>query len=369
MACCAIAPWPLGAQIPTALRSRLSRPFGRGRQSLATQAERLTITCRSTSHLDRQCCTQSTSATCRVWPTVSRTSCTLCFGRRTWRKIRSSSSPVVTRSLPSATTTTISLICASWTGPRSTPDSGARTTTRLTRRSERSSRSFWLMAGSRGNACGASRFTRRLALTSCASVWTAWRTFRASQLRKTGTTDEDVEMIEPGTGNLLASEAEALVNTVNTVGVMGKGIALQFKNAYPDNFKAYAAACKRGDVVTGKMFVVETGQLGPAARIIINFPTKRHWKGKSRLEYIEAGLEDLIRVLREHKVQSVAIPPLGCGNGGLDWAVVEPKIRAALEQVPEVKVLLHAPDGAPPSDEMLIATKVPNLTGPRAAII
>jgi len=176
-------------------------------------------------------------------------------------------------------------------------------------------------------------------------------------------------MIEPGTGNLLASEAEALVNTVNTVGVMGKGIALQFKNAYPDNFKAYAAACKRGDVVTGKMFVVETGQLGPAARIIINFPTKRHWKGKSRLEYIEAGLEDLIRVLREHKVQSVAIPPLGCGNGGLDWAVVEPKIRAALEQVPEVKVLLHAPDGAPPSDEMLIATKVPNLTGPRAAII
>jgi O-acetyl-ADP-ribose deacetylase (regulator of RNase III) len=176
-------------------------------------------------------------------------------------------------------------------------------------------------------------------------------------------------MIEPGTGNLLASGAEALVNTVNTVGVMGKGIALQFKNAYPDNYKTYAAACKRGEVVPGKMFVVATGVLGSSARFIINFPTKRHWKGKSRLEDIDSGLQDLVRVLREYKIQSVAIPPLGCGNGGLDWAVVEPRIRAALEQVPGVKVLLHAPDGAPANDEMLVATKAPRLTGPRAAMI
>lgn len=176
-------------------------------------------------------------------------------------------------------------------------------------------------------------------------------------------------MIEPGNGNLLASEAEALVNTVNTVGVMGKGIALQFKNAYPDNFKAYAAACKRGEVVPGKMFVVETGQLGPSARYIINFPTKKHWKGRSRLEYIEEGLEDLVRVLAERDIQSVAIPPLGCGNGGLDWAVVEPRIRAALEMLPDVRAVLFAPGGAPANDEMPIGTKAPRLTGPRAAIL
>ncbi|WP_028643237.1 type II toxin-antitoxin system antitoxin DNA ADP-ribosyl glycohydrolase DarG [Nocardioides sp. URHA0020] len=175
--------------------------------------------------------------------------------------------------------------------------------------------------------------------------------------------------IEHGTGNLLASDAEALVNTVNTVGVMGKGIALQFKNAYPDAFKAYAAACKRGEVETGKMFVFETGQLGPSARYIINFPTKRHWKGKSKLEYIESGLEDLVRVLREYEIKSVAVPPLGCGNGGLEWAVVEPLIRAALNQLPDVTVYLHAPDGAPANEDMLIGTKAPGMTGPRAAIL
>ncbi|SOC46597.1 O-acetyl-ADP-ribose deacetylase (regulator of RNase III), contains Macro domain [Blastococcus aggregatus] len=176
-------------------------------------------------------------------------------------------------------------------------------------------------------------------------------------------------MIEPGTGNLLASDAEALVNTVNTVGVMGKGIALQFKNAYPENYKAYVAACKRGEVVPGRMFVHETGVLGGSARFIINFPTKRHWKGKSRLEDIESGLEDLVRALVDYKIESVAIPPLGCGNGGLDWHVVEPMIREALAQVPEVRVFLHAPDGTPANDEMLIATKPPALTDRRAAMI
>jgi len=175
--------------------------------------------------------------------------------------------------------------------------------------------------------------------------------------------------IEAGTGNLLASNAEALVNTVNTVGVMGKGIALQFKNAYPNAFKAYAAACKRGEVVTGKMFVFETEQLGPSARFIINFPTKKHWKGKSKLEYIEAGLVDLVRVIREYRITSIAVPPLGCGNGGLQWSVVEPLIREALGQVPDLTVYLHAPDGAPANEEMVIGTRVPSMTGPRAAIL
>jgi O-acetyl-ADP-ribose deacetylase (regulator of RNase III) len=176
-------------------------------------------------------------------------------------------------------------------------------------------------------------------------------------------------MIEAGTGNLLASDAEALVNTVNTVGVMGKGIALQFKNAYPSNFKAYAAVCKRNEVVPGKMLVHDTGVMGSAARYIINFPTKRHWKGKSRIEDIEAGLVDLVCVLREYDIQSVAVPPLGCGNGGLDWGVVEPMIRSALEQVSNVRVILHAPNGAPANEDMLIATPAPRLTGPRAAMI
>lgn len=175
--------------------------------------------------------------------------------------------------------------------------------------------------------------------------------------------------IETGTGNLLASSAEALVNTVNTVGVMGKGIALQFKNAYPEAFKAYAAACKRGEVETGKMFVFETGQLGPSARFIINFPTKKHWKGKSKLEYIETGLVDLVRVVRELGIVSIAVPPLGCGNGGLQWSVVEPLIRGAFDQLPEVTVFLHAPDGAPANEEMVIRTAAPSMTGPRAAIL
>lgn len=175
-------------------------------------------------------------------------------------------------------------------------------------------------------------------------------------------------MIERGTGNLLEADVEALVNTVNTVGVMGKGIALQFKNAFPSNFKAYAAACKRKEVVPGRMLVHDTGVMGPR-RYIINFPTKRHWRGKSRLEDIEAGLVDLVRVLREFEIKSVAVPPLGCGNGGLEWGVVEPLIHDALAVLPDVRVLLYAPDGAPANDEMPIGTSRPGLTGPKAAML
>ena len=125
-------------------------------------------------------------------------------------------------------------------------------------------------------------------------------------------------MFEHKTGDILAEDADALVNTVNCVGVMGRGIALQFKNAFPDNFKAYAAACKREEVQPGRMFVFETGQL-TNPRYIINFPTKRHWRGKSRMEDIDAGLVDLIEVIRKHKISSIAVPPLGSGLGGLEW--------------------------------------------------
>src|SRR4029078_4298450 len=123
-------------------------------------------------------------------------------------------------------------------------------------------------------------------------------------------------MIEYKTGDILSEDAEALVNTVNCVGVMGRGVALQFKNAWPDNFRSYAAACSRNEVQPGRMFVFDTGRSGNP-RYIINFPTKRHWRGKSRLEDIEAGLDALVAEIRTRKIQSVAIPPLGAGLGGL----------------------------------------------------
>jgi O-acetyl-ADP-ribose deacetylase (regulator of RNase III) len=149
-------------------------------------------------------------------------------------------------------------------------------------------------------------------------------------------------MISYGDGDLLQADTDALVNTVNCVGVMGKGIALQFKRGYPHMFDAYQKACKRGDVVIGRMFLYETGQLdGPA--YIINFPTKRHWRSPSHLDYIDAGLTDLVRVVRELEITSIAIPPLGAGNGGLDWRDVEPRLVEAFADLPEVQAVLYAP--------------------------
>jgi O-acetyl-ADP-ribose deacetylase (regulator of RNase III) len=149
-------------------------------------------------------------------------------------------------------------------------------------------------------------------------------------------------MITYATGDLLQADAEALVNAVNCVGVMGKGIALQFKRRYPDNFQAYERACTRDEVSIGTMFVTETGHFdGP--RYVINFPTKTHWRGPSRLSYIDAGLVDLIRVLRDDKIRSVAIPPLGVGNGGLDWVQVERRLIEALQQVPGVRAIIYPP--------------------------
>lgn len=130
-------------------------------------------------------------------------------------------------------------------------------------------------------------------------------------------------------GNLLEAKADALVNTVNTVGVMGKGIALMFKERFGDNYRQYAQACKVGQVHTGKMFVTEPRELdGP--RWVVNFPTKQHWRAPSRLEWITEGLQDLRRFLIDNHVQSIAIPPLGAGNGGLEWALVREQIEQAL---------------------------------------
>lgn len=143
-------------------------------------------------------------------------------------------------------------------------------------------------------------------------------------------------------GNLLDAGTEAVVNTVNTVGVMGKGIALMFKEAFPDNFKAYAAACKRGEVRVGRMFVTERSDLmGP--RVIINFPTKQHWRHPSKLEWVVDGLEDMKRVIRDQSVRSIALPPLGSGNGGLDWDIVRAKIVEALGELDDVEVVVFEP--------------------------
>jgi len=175
-------------------------------------------------------------------------------------------------------------------------------------------------------------------------------------------------MIRVTSGNIVEAEAEALVNTVNCVGFMGKGIALQFRKAFPGNCRAYERACRNGEVRAGNMFVHETGALtGP--RYIINFPTKRHWKGNSRLEDIEVGLAALTEVLGERGIRSVAIPPLGCGLGGLDWHIVRPMIVQALESLPDTEVLLFEPAGTPEPRRMPVGTARPRMTLARALML
>jgi len=175
-------------------------------------------------------------------------------------------------------------------------------------------------------------------------------------------------MIEPTQGNMLEADAEALVNTVNCVGVMGKGIALQFKQAFPENFAHYAKTCKAGQMQPGRVLVFETGgMLNP--KYIINFPTKRHWKGKSKMEDIESGLVDLIAQVRRLDIRSIAVPPLGAGLGGLSWQEVRKRIESAFTELPDVRVLLFEPKGAPPVEEMPIRTKAPNMTPGRALLI
>ena len=161
---------------------------------------------------------------------------------------------------------------------------------------------------------------------------------------------------------------DALVNTVNTAGVMGKGLALQFKKAFPANNRAYEAACKRGDVQIGKVFVFDAGGI-VLPHYIINFPTKKHWRSPSQLDYIKQGLASLIEVIRDRQIQSIAVPPLGAGLGGLDWATVRALIERSLSSLTEVEVWVFEQKGAPPAEAMRNETVKPKMTPGRAAVL
>jgi O-acetyl-ADP-ribose deacetylase (regulator of RNase III) len=174
-------------------------------------------------------------------------------------------------------------------------------------------------------------------------------------------------MIEYRHGNLFAADVEALVNSVNTVGVMGKGIALQFKKQFPEVFRIYARACKKDEVEIGKMFTVPVGTLNP--KYIINFPTKKHWRENSRIEYIEEGLKDLVAEIERLDIASIAIPPLGCGVGGLDWSEVRPLIEEALSRVPQTQALLYEPGYVPNPSEVRAKGDKPKLTPARAIMV
>lgn len=170
-------------------------------------------------------------------------------------------------------------------------------------------------------------------------------------------------MIEYTTGNLLEADAEALVNTVNTVGVMGKGIALMFKDAFPANFKVYEEACRKGNMRVGRMLVTKRTELvGP--RWIVNFPTKEHWRNPSKVEWIKEGLGDLARIIEREGIKSIALPPLGAGNGKLDWLEVRPVIEEALKNLDDVKIVVFEPTRE--YQNVAKRTGVEKLTPPRA---
>jgi len=175
-------------------------------------------------------------------------------------------------------------------------------------------------------------------------------------------------MLKTCSGNLLDAKVEALVNTVNCEGVMGKGIALQFKQAYPNAFKTYYTACKSGEMQLGKVQIILIGQM-QYPRFIINFPTKGHWKSRSRIADIEAGLDDLVEVIKKYDIHSIALPPLGCGNGGLSWNVVQPLIERKLSGLKDVHIQIFPPSGAPKAELMPIGTKSPNLTLVKASML
>lgn len=175
-------------------------------------------------------------------------------------------------------------------------------------------------------------------------------------------------MIKFTQGDIFRADVEAIVNTVNCVGIMGRGIALQFKKAYPANFAAYVEGCNNKEVQPGKMFVFNTQQL-TNPHFIINFPTKRHWKGASRIEDIESGLDALVATIQENQIKSIAIPPLGAGLGGLDWALVREKIEQSLSILDGVQILVYEPQGAPENDKVVRNKKVPNMTPGRAVLV
>ncbi|ENM5835606.1 macro domain-containing protein [Vibrio metoecus] len=175
-------------------------------------------------------------------------------------------------------------------------------------------------------------------------------------------------MIKFTSGNILKDSSEAIVNTVNCVGVMGKGLALQFKKAFPKNFKLYKSACDRKEIKIGKVFITESGDMFNK-KFIFNFPTKDHWRGKSKYEYIESGLDDLVTKIREYGIKSIAIPPLGAGLGGLDWTKVKSMIIDKLSPLVDVEVFIYEPNSAPESKEMIVNTKTPNMTRGRALLL
>lgn len=172
-------------------------------------------------------------------------------------------------------------------------------------------------------------------------------------------------MIEYKVGDILSEDVEAIVNTVNCVGIMGRGLALQYKNKYPQNFKEYETACKKEMVKPGKMFVHQTGQL-TNPKYIINFPTKRHWKGKSTIEDIESGLDDLLQVIQKLHIKSIAIPPLGSGLGGLEWSVVRARIEAKLS---EIDCTIKVFEPLEQKIEKNISKEAPKMTAGRAALV
>lgn len=175
-------------------------------------------------------------------------------------------------------------------------------------------------------------------------------------------------MIQLTRGDILKADVEALVNTVNCVGVMGRGIALQFKKAFPGNFKAYKSTCKKKQLYPGKMLVYSLDRF-ENPKYIINFPTKKHWRGKSKIKDIQAGLEALTEEVQKRNIRSIAIPPLGCGLGGLDWNQVMPLIKDAFENMSDVKVLVYEPAGAPDAEKMVKQKKAPSMTVGRAALL
>lgn len=174
-------------------------------------------------------------------------------------------------------------------------------------------------------------------------------------------------MIKYKIGDIFEEDAEALVNSVNCVGVMGRGIALQFKRQFPANFKAYQSACKREEVKPGRMFVFETG-CATNPRYIINFPTKVHWRGKSRLDYIKTGLNALAEEIRARNIRSIAVPPLGTDLGKLDWGEVRPLIEATLLEFDELDAIVFKPGSASIS-QLVKSSSTPKMTVARAALI
>jgi O-acetyl-ADP-ribose deacetylase (regulator of RNase III) len=174
-------------------------------------------------------------------------------------------------------------------------------------------------------------------------------------------------MIEYRKGNLLEADAEASSTRLIVLALWAKVLRSSLK-AFPENFRHYEKACRDEQVRIGQMFIVPTNSF-TNPKYIINFPTKKHWKGKSRLEDIRTGLAALVNDVRRLGIRSIALPPLGCGNGGLEWSEVAPLIESAFAKLPNVQVLLFEPHGAPQAESMRIATAKPSLTRARALLI